>query len=205
MPWLVAGFLVIAGLTYIAYLGVNRNNPPEVARMANAGNAAPGRIVGGGGAGGGGRARRYPARHLDHVGQPSGSTGSSTASCARRPAGDTAQARQFTPMAILAYGMLDTVTADLRYHAAVLYAESGQDAAALALADTILAQNPNHLFGYLVRGEVADRRRDAAAAAAARKDFMAHYQAEIGRADRPEYGEHKPVIDEYRNSVNSQR
>ena len=31
---------------------------------------------------------------------------------------------------------------------------------------------------------------------------MAHYQAEIGRADRPEYGEHKPVIDEYRNSVN---
>ena len=26
---------------------------------------------------------------------------------------------------------------------------------------------------------------------------MAHYQAEIGRADRPEYTEHKPVIDEY--------
>ncbi len=119
--------------------------------------------------------------------------------------GDSAQARQFTPMAILAYGMLDTVTADLRYHAAVLYAESGQDAAALALADTILAQNPNHLFGYLVRGEVADRRRDARAGAAARKDFMAHYQAEIGRADRPEYGEHKPVIDEYMNSANGKQ
>ena len=27
-------------------------------------------------------------------------------------------------------------------------------------------------------------------------------EAEIGRADRPEYTEHKPVIDEYRRSVN---
>jgi hypothetical protein len=203
-PWLVAGFLVIAGLTYIAYLGINRNSPPEVARMANAGNAAPG-------------ATDADAGEAD-AGAPTGAPPDiSTMSASERfnrlfdrvmraaAAGDTAQARQFTPMAILAYGMLDTVTADARYHAAVLYAESGQDAAALALADTILAQNPNHLFGYLVRGEVADRRRDARAAAAARKDFMAHYQAEIGRADRPEYADHKPVIDEYRNSVNRQQ
>jgi hypothetical protein len=199
-PWLVAGFLVIAGLTYIAYLGINRNSPPEVARMANAGNAVPGATSG-------------DADDAES-GVPTGTPPDiSTMSAGERfnrlfdrvmraaAAGDTAQARQFTPMAILAYGMLDTATADARYHAAVLYAESGQDAAALALADTILAQNPNHLFGYLVRGEVADRRRDARAAAAARRDFMAHYQAEIGRADRPEYGEHKPVIDEYRNSV----
>jgi hypothetical protein len=201
VPWLVAGFLVIAGLTYIAYLGINRNSPPEVARMPNAGNAAPGAPAGDPG-------EAEPA--LPAGAPPDISSMSATERFNRlfdrvmraASAGDSAQARQFTPMAILAYGMLDTVTADLRYHAAVLYAESGQDAAALALADTILAQNPNHLFGYLVRGEVADRRRDAAAAAAARKDFTAHYQAEIGRADRPEYGEHKPVIDEYRNSVN---
>jgi hypothetical protein len=201
VPWLVAGFLVIGGLTYIAYLGINRNNPPQVARMANAGNAAPGISAGDGG----------EAEAVAPTGTPPDiSTMSATERFNRlfdrvmraASAGDTAQVRQFTPMAILAYGMLDTVTADARYHAAVLYAESGQDAAALALADTILAQNPNHLFGYLVRGEVADRRRDAAAAASARKAFMAHYQAEIGRADRPEYGEHKPVIDEYRNSVN---
>ncbi len=202
VPWLVAGFLVIAGLTYIAYLGINRNGPPEVARMANAGNAAPG----------------ASGDEAETEAPPSGTPPDISAMSATErfnrlfdrvmraaSAGDTAQARQFMPMAILAYGMLDTVTADARYHAAVLYAESGQDAAALALADTLLAQNPSHLFGYLVRGEVADRRRDAAAAAAARKDFMAHYQAEIGRADRPEYGEHKPVIEEYRNSVNGQR
>lgn len=194
-PWLVAGILVIAGLSYIAFLGINRNSAPEVARMPNVGNAAPG--AQGGDAG---DAPTSPA------GTPPDISSMSPAERFNRlydrvmraaAAGDSAQARQFTPMAILAYGMLDSVTADLRYHAAVLYAESGQDAAALALADTILAQNPNHLFGYLVRGEVADRRRDAATAAAARKDFMAHYQAEIGRADRPEYSEHKPVIDEY--------
>jgi len=200
VPWLVAGMLVIAGLTYIAFLGINRNSPPEVSRMPNAGNAAPG--VEGGGEGTGGAA---PA------GAPPDISSMSPAERFNRlydrvmraaSAGDTAQAKQFAPMAILAYGMLDSVNADLQYHAAVLYAETGQDAAALALADTILARNPNHLFGYLVRGEVADRRRDAAAAAAARKDFTAHYQAEIGRVDRPEYAEHKPVIDEYRNSVN---
>ncbi len=194
-PWLVAGFLVIAGLTYIAYLGINRNNPPEVARMANAGNAAPG---------GGDQEATGPA-----AGAPPDISAMSPTERFNRlfdrvmraaAAGDSAQARQFMPMAIQAYGMLDTVTADARYHVAVLYAVSGQDAAALAVADTLLAQNPNHLFGYLVRGEVADRRKDAAAAAAARKDFMAHYQAEIGRADRPEYGEHKPVIDEYLNA-----
>ena len=204
MPWLVAGFLVIAGLTYIAYLGINRNNPPEVARMPNAGNAAPGAAPGDPG-------ESEPA---PPGGAPPDISSMSPSERFNRlfdrvmraaSAGDTAQARQFSPMAILAYGMLDTVTADLRYHAAVLYAESGQDAAALALADTILAQNPNHLFGYLVRGEVADRRKDASAAARAHKDFMAHYQAEIGRADRPEYGEHKPVIDEYLNSVNGKQ
>jgi len=200
VPWLVAGFLVIAGLTYIAYLGINRNSPPEVARMPNAGNAAPGVA-----SGDGGEADPTP------TGTPPDISAMSPTERFNRlfdrvmraaSAGDTAQAKQFTPMAILAYGMLDTVTADARYHAAVLYAESGQYPAALALADTLLKQNPNHLFGYLVRGEVADRRRDATAAAAARKDFMAHYQAEIGRADRPEYGEHKPVIDEYKNSAN---
>jgi len=203
VPWLVAGMLVIAGLTYIAYLGINRNNPPEVARMPNAGNAAPGAQGGEGSAG-----EAAPA------GTPPDIASMSPAERFNRlfdrvmraaSAGDTAQAKQFAPMAILAYGMLDTVTADLRYHAAVLYAETGQYAAALALADTILAQNPNHLFGYLVRGEVADRRGNAAAAAAARKDLTAHYQAEIGRADRPEYQDHKPVIDEYRNSVNGKR
>ncbi len=197
VPWLIAGMLVIGGLTWIAFLGINRNSPPSVPRMANSGNAAPGAPVDEEGSG------AAPA------GTPPDISSMSPAERFNRlydrvmraaSTGDSAQARQFMPMAILAYGMLDTVTADLQYHAAVLYAESGAYPEALALADTILAQHPNHLFGYLVRGEVADRRGSAAAAAAARKEFNAHYQAEIGRADRPEYAEHKPVIDEYRKS-----
>lgn len=203
MPWLVAGMLVIAGLTYIAFLGINRNSAPEVARMANAGNAAPGAQQAE--EGGAGEPVTAPG------GAPPDISSMSPAERFNRlydrvmraaSSGDTAQAKQFTPMAILAYGMLDSVTADLRYHAAVLYAESGKYPQALALADTILAQNPDHLFGYLVRGEVADRTGDRAAAASARKDFLAHYTAEIARTDRLEYIEHKPVIDEYMNSVN---
>jgi hypothetical protein len=198
-PWFVAGILIIAGLSYIAFKGINRNSPPEIANMANAGNAAPG------------------SRGADDADGDAPETGSAGAppdisrmSPAERfnrlydkvmraaAAGDQGTEKQFAPMAILAYGMLDTVTVDLRYHAAVLYAETGQDKAALALADTILAEQKNHLFAYLVRGEVADRRKDAAALAAARRDFMAHYDTEIVRTDRPEYQEHKSVIDEFR-------
>lgn len=201
MPWLIAGILIIGGLSYIALLGINRNNPPAAPRMANAGNAAPNGV----------------AEAEEAAPAPGAPPDISSMSPTERfnrlydrvmraaSAGDEAQARQFAPMAILAYGMLDTVNADVRYHAAVLYAESNQPAAALALADTILAEYPDHLFGYLVRGEVADRRGDRDAAARARADFMKHYDTEIKRTDRPEYTEHKPVIDEYRNSASGKQ
>jgi hypothetical protein len=119
--------------------------------------------------------------------------------------GNPAEAQQFLPMALMAYGLIDTVNADLRYHAAVLYTRTGRFPEALALADTILAENPGHLFGYLVRADVADRRTDTAAVAKARREFEQHYPREIERTDRPEYQEHKPVIDEFRTAGKGER
>jgi hypothetical protein len=114
--------------------------------------------------------------------------------------GDTAQVERFLPMGLGAYGQLDSPDAAARYHAAVLYLQGGDAPGALALADTILAAVPTHLLGYIVRGEAAALARDAAGGAKARRDFLGHYEAEM-KANRAEYLEHRPAIEEFRKAA----
>lgn len=114
--------------------------------------------------------------------------------------GDSAQVLRFTPMALGAYTQLDTVDADARYHAAVLRLQTGDLAGARALADTILRENPGHLLGYVVLGSAAELAGDSAAAARARSEFDKHYAAESA-AGRPEYRDHAPVIEEFKQSA----
>jgi hypothetical protein len=111
--------------------------------------------------------------------------------------GDTLTVRQFAPMALGAYAMLDSSSSDLRFHAALIQLAVGDFPGALALADTILAQAPGHLFGYLIRGEAADRQNKVEALNRSYRDFLAHYDAEL-RSGRKEYAEHKPVLDDFR-------
>jgi hypothetical protein len=111
-------------------------------------------------------------------------------------AGDTAEVVRFTPMALGAYAQLDSFDTDARYHAAVLQLQAGDASAAAALADTILAEAPGHLFGYVVRGGAARLRNDPAALARARRDFLTHFPVERA-AGRPEYAEHAPVIEDF--------
>ena len=111
--------------------------------------------------------------------------------------GDDAGAAQFMPMAMAAYGMLDTVDADARYHAALLHLHAGNIAQARLLADTILAQDAGHLFGYLVRATAARWERDDSALRASYQDFLSHDAAESARG-REEYDAHKATIDETR-------
>lgn len=111
--------------------------------------------------------------------------------------GDSLTVQQFSPMALGAYAMLDHPGNDLRFHSALIHLAGGDFAGAAALADTILAQTPGHLFGYLIRGEVADRLNRADALAQAYRDFLVHYDAEL-RSGRPEYAEHRPVLDDFK-------
>jgi hypothetical protein len=111
--------------------------------------------------------------------------------------GDTAQIERFLPMALGAYSQLDSADVDARYHAAVLHVEGGDGPGALALADTILAAVPTHLFGFIIRGEVAALQHDSAAHARAARDFLAHYNAEMN-AKRVEYLEHQPAIEDFK-------
>ena len=111
--------------------------------------------------------------------------------------GDSITVQQFSPMALGAYAMLESPSSDIRFHSALIHLAIGDFAGAEALADTILTQTPGHLFGYVIRGEAADRQSRTEPLARAYRDFLAHYDAEL-RAGRSEYAEHKPVLDDFR-------
>ena len=111
--------------------------------------------------------------------------------------GDDAGAAQFTPMALAAYSMLDTIDADARYHAALLHLHAGAAAQARLLADTILANDPGHLFGYLVRATAARWDRDEAGLQESYRQFLANYEAESARG-REEYDAHRATLEETR-------
>lgn len=114
--------------------------------------------------------------------------------------GDEATVARFTPMALAAYEMLDSVDTDARYHAAVLRVHTGDPEAARALGDTILAADPGHLFGYMAQGTSARWRKDAKALRQAYEGFLRRYEAEM-KANRPEYAEHRFSIEEFRKAA----
>jgi len=184
--WIFAGALSLLLVGFIIYK-VSADAPaPQVPAMANAGSA------GGEGAPGGPGAppdisQMTPRERFDRL-----FNRIMTAAEQR----DSAQVQRFTPMALGAYAQLDQYDADARYHAAVLHLQAGDPKAALALADTILAESPGHLFGYIIRGTAAEYTKDPAALARARRDFAGHFPAESASA-RPEYRDHAPVIEEF--------
>lgn len=111
-------------------------------------------------------------------------------------AGDEATATRFMPMALMAYAQLDTVDADARYHLALLKAHNGEVDASRALADSILARDPRHLFGYVIRGTVARFRKDQKGLNAAYEGFLTRYDEEM-KAGRQEYEEHRTSIRDF--------
>jgi hypothetical protein len=113
---------------------------------------------------------------------------------------DSAEVERFTPMALGAYQQLESRDADARYHAAVLHLQVGSFSQAAALADTILSESPGHLFGYIIRGEVAELQGDSGLLARSRRDFLSRYDREIGTR-RVEYLEHQPVVDEFKGEA----
>ena len=92
---------------------------------------------------------------------------------------------------------LEAVNADARYHAAMIHLTMGDFPGALALADTIQADAPGHLFANIVRGEAADRDNDTALLSRSYRDFLDHYDREL-KAGRVEYQEHRPILEDFR-------
>jgi hypothetical protein len=199
--WVVAGALCLVLLGAILFRVVRGTSTPVAPDMANAGSstgAAAGTESFGGGAAGAGAApdisRMSPRERFDRL-------FNRVMQAAERS--DTAQVERFTPMALGAYAQLDSVNADARYHAAVLRLQVGDVPGALALADTVLARDPGHLFGYVIRGTAAGMEGDTATARRAGREFLAHYQAERNAA-RIEYREHEPALEDFKRQVESQ-
>jgi hypothetical protein len=107
--------------------------------------------------------------------------------------GDSTQARFFLPMAISAYEAVPELNADGHYHVAVLHLAGGDAAAARARADSILAREPDHLFGLFTAAQAEQALGNAAAARALYLRFSDRYDAEIA-AGRPEYSEHELMM-----------
>ena len=79
----------------------------------------------------------------------------------------------------------------------MLQAEAGMFPGARALADTIMKQSPDNLFGFYVRAITAEFEGDSVVAKSSRAAFRAHYDAEL-KKNRPEYAEHRPFLEQYR-------
>jgi hypothetical protein len=114
--------------------------------------------------------------------------------------GDTDQVRFFAPMAVQAYGMIDALDADARYHLGLLEAQSGNLAATAAQADTLEWQNPGHLFALVLHGEAAERSGDTAALSRWRRRFLDAYERELATG-KPEYRDHEGALNVFRDAA----
>ncbi len=114
--------------------------------------------------------------------------------------GDTAQATRFVPMAIMAYGRVENLDADGRYHLAALHLVNGDAASARAEADRLLAASPTHLFGLFVAAQAADATGKRDEAKAFFRRFDESYDAEMAK-NLPEYGEHAQGLPQMREQA----
>jgi hypothetical protein len=112
--------------------------------------------------------------------------------------GDEATVTQFAPMALGAYAQLlpGDMDADARYHAAMIRMHTDDPAGAAALADTIRAEEPSHLFSFVIQGTLARQRKDAARLLEEQRGFLQHYDAEMA-AKRSEYEHHAFILNQF--------
>ena len=109
-------------------------------------------------------------------------------------AGKTDSAEFFLPMALQAYAMLPERDADAHYHVGVLHLSGGDPAGALAEADSIRRLAPAHLFGFVLRAQALELKRDSNGAKQSYRDFLKNEKAERART-LPEYTDHAQNLD----------
>lgn len=184
LRWFVAGGLVVA-LAGGLVLGLGGSNG---AVAAEPGGAALGPAAGGAPAG--------PAPDISNLSPRERFDRLFNRVMRAAESGDQATVSSFGPMALGAYQMLDTIDADARYHAALIALHTGDVAGAGALADTILATEPGHLFGFVVRGTIARFQKNDRVLRQTYANFLAHYEAEQARR-RAEYLDHPKALEDF--------
>ncbi len=89
---------------------------------------------------------------------------------------------------------------DARFHFGLLQTEAGNFPAATAQADSILAEAPDHLFGYYLKATIADAESKPAEAKAAREAFDKAYDAQMAMG-LPEYAAHEQLMSQFRQTA----
>lgn len=186
-PWIVAAVAIVALLAVVLVMVIRTSpgRPPEA-------QGAPAGALGAG-PGGVDLAAMTPRERFDRL---------YNRVMRAAEGGDPSTVTNFAPMALQAYDMLPETDRDpdARYHAAMLHLHSGGAEQAVAHADTIQAEIPTHLFGFVIRGTAAKLARDEAALAQAYADYLEHYDAEMN-AGRQEYGEHPAILESFRQEA----
>lgn len=203
LPWIVAGVALAA---LVAVIAVPRMREPEAAPAATpapfAGEASGSAVAGpsappAGNPGAVDLASMTPREAADRLFNRVMQSVSS---------GDTAQARAFLPMAISAYGRVENLDTDGRYHLAVLQLVGGNPREARKESDAILAKEPRHLFALFTAAQAEQALGNAGQAKELYGKFLAAYDSE-SRRDLPEYRDHQqalaPMRDEAQRVVNS--
>ena len=100
----------------------------------------------------------------------------------------------FAPMAMQAYVMLGSLSADQRYDLGRIATVAGATDIAKAQADTILSTQPRHLLGLMLAADVAAKTGDRAAETGYIRRLVAAAPSERAK-QLPEYQQHVAEID----------
>ena len=114
--------------------------------------------------------------------------------------GNTGEALKFAPMALQAYDRLGTLDNDARYHVALIHMTAGDIKSVRAQLDKLRQSDPNHLLGFILEHQIAERSGKKDSAARAYKAFLAAYDAEIAKG-RAEYKDHRSSIERFREAA----
>ena len=114
--------------------------------------------------------------------------------------GNEAEVAQFMPMAVQAYGMVEGLDNDGLFHLAILHLTGDQPGEALATAERILADEPNHVLALGVAAAAAEAVGDDARAEAFHRRLLEAYPTEAARP-LPEYLDHQRMLPEYRRAA----
>lgn len=116
--------------------------------------------------------------------------------------GDSAQARQFLPMALMAYDRVPDLDLDGYYHVAVLQLVNADPQSARAAAETILSAEPDHLFGLFTAAQAEQAMGNQETARELYQRFLDRFDAQVD-SDRPEYRDHAQVLPAMREEAES--
>ena len=108
-------------------------------------------------------------------------------------AGDDTEVRNFLPMAIRAHEIVEDLDADGKFHLVRLRLQGSLNDDALASAEEILAEQPDHLLGLAGAADASLAVGDSASARVFYQRFLDAYDSEMAK-DLSEYGDHGALL-----------